>query len=180
MDSKGSQLHVGLCGAGLGGLAAAISIARASTEVAVLEAAAELGEIEAGIQMTPNSSRLLIRWGISDIIGDNLCTWWVVHRHDLHQGPSEGARRHSVNIVIDARVTDIDNEGDGPMKISEDRYAIVYLISAGKDLNLVPSHHRVSKVEDVEEVKVEELHSFYKVWDSSLVKVVNMTEASKR
>jgi len=56
------KLRVGLCGAGLGGLAASIAIARAGCEVTVLEAAAELGEIGAGIQMTPNVSRLLIKW----------------------------------------------------------------------------------------------------------------------
>jgi salicylate hydroxylase len=40
--------------------------------VTVLEAASELGEIGAGIQMTPNISRLLIKWGVSDVIGENL------------------------------------------------------------------------------------------------------------
>jgi len=65
-------LKVGLVGAGLGGLAAAIAIARAGCDVTILEAAAELGEIGAGIQCTPQVSRLLIRWGVSDIIGDDL------------------------------------------------------------------------------------------------------------
>lgn len=66
------QLHVGLSGGGIGGLAAAISIALGGCKVTVLEAAAELGEIGAGIQMTPNVSRLLLRWGVADIIGKNL------------------------------------------------------------------------------------------------------------
>ena len=72
MAEPGRELHVGLVGAGLGGLAAAIAIARAGAKVTVLEAAAELGEIGAGIQMTPNVSRFLIKWGVSDIIGEDL------------------------------------------------------------------------------------------------------------
>jgi salicylate hydroxylase len=40
--------------------------------VTVLEAASELGEIGAGIQMTPNVSRLLIKWGVADVIGESL------------------------------------------------------------------------------------------------------------
>jgi salicylate hydroxylase len=67
-----NPLHVGLCGGGLGGLAAAIALRRAGAQVTVLEAASELGEIGAGIQMTPNASRLLIKWGVADIIGENL------------------------------------------------------------------------------------------------------------
>lgn len=46
------DLHVGICGAGIGGLAAAIAIRKAGGQVTVLEAAPELGEIGAGIQMT--------------------------------------------------------------------------------------------------------------------------------
>ena len=65
-------LQVGIVGAGIGGLGAAIAVAQAGARVTVLEAAAELGEIGAGIQMTPNASRLLVRWGVDRVIGDNL------------------------------------------------------------------------------------------------------------
>lgn len=67
-----TPIHVGLVGAGIGGVTAAIGLARYGAKVTVLEAAAELGEIGAGIQMTPNVAKLLIEWGIADVIGDNL------------------------------------------------------------------------------------------------------------
>jgi salicylate hydroxylase len=65
-------LHVGICGGGMGGLTAAIACARAGAKVTLLEAAKELGEIGAGIQMFSNVSRLLIRWDVDKIIGDDL------------------------------------------------------------------------------------------------------------
>lgn len=65
-------LSVGIVGGGLGGLAAAIACARAGVSVTVLEAAPELGEIGAGIQMFGNVSRFLIRTGVDEIIGENL------------------------------------------------------------------------------------------------------------
>lgn len=45
-------IRVGIVGAGLGGLAAAIAVARAGADVTVLESASELGEIGAGIQVS--------------------------------------------------------------------------------------------------------------------------------
>lgn len=47
------ELHVGLIGAGIGGLGAAISIAQAGARVTVLEAAEELGEVQYLPRPTP-------------------------------------------------------------------------------------------------------------------------------
>ncbi|KAK5208123.1 hypothetical protein LTR41_006059 [Exophiala xenobiotica] len=132
------ELNVGICGAGIGGLAAAIAISKAGAKVTVLEAASELGEIGAGIQMTPNVARLLIKWGVDKVIGDDLVEfeelnmrrrdgtrvgytktipnvqenlgvpWWLVHRMHLHTGLAEVARREGANIVTDSRVEKVD------------------------------------------------------------------------
>ena len=53
-----------IAGGGIGGLAAALALARKRRRVRVLEKAAEFGEIGYGIQMGPNVSRMLDRLGI--------------------------------------------------------------------------------------------------------------------
>ncbi|PVH97424.1 FAD/NAD(P)-binding domain-containing protein [Periconia macrospinosa] len=127
---------------GLGGLSAAIAIARAGAEVTLLEAAHELGEIGAGIQLYPNVSRFLIRWGVDKIIGDNLvlhdevntyagpeatliaCSsasdlalrsgfpWWVARRDHLHHGLTESARAHGVNVIVNSRVSKLKESAE--------------------------------------------------------------------
>ncbi|EHY60667.1 FAD-dependent monooxygenase OpS4 [Exophiala dermatitidis] len=135
------KLHVGICGGGLGGLTAAIAIARTGAKVTLLEAAKELGEIGAGIQVFPNVSRLLIRWGVDELIGRNLIlvdeinTWsadnqliarfdpklgakqagfphWLVRRDHLHAGLTEFARRHGVEMKVGSRVDTLEYSED--------------------------------------------------------------------
>ncbi|WP_376096112.1 3-hydroxybenzoate 6-monooxygenase [Roseomonas sp. CCTCC AB2023176] len=54
-----------VAGGGIGGLAAALAISRAGFPVLVLEKAAELGEIGAGIQLGPNAFRAFEALGVS-------------------------------------------------------------------------------------------------------------------
>ncbi|PVH92152.1 FAD binding domain-containing protein [Periconia macrospinosa] len=60
------QLDIIVVGAGLSGLAAAISIAKSGHNVTVHEAASELAEVGAGLQLTPNCTKILQRYGLSD------------------------------------------------------------------------------------------------------------------
>ena len=53
-----------IAGGGIGGLAAALALARKGRRVRVLEKAAEFGEIGYGIQMGPNVARMLDRLGV--------------------------------------------------------------------------------------------------------------------
>ena len=53
-----------VAGGGIGGLAAALALARKGRRVRVLEKAAEFGEIGYGIQMGPNVARMLERLGV--------------------------------------------------------------------------------------------------------------------
>ena len=59
----GERLSVAIVGGGIGGLAAANALVQRGIEVTVFEQAAELGEVGAGVMITPNSVRLLCRMG---------------------------------------------------------------------------------------------------------------------
>ncbi|KAL6917090.1 hypothetical protein FSHL1_008255 [Fusarium sambucinum] len=65
-----TKLRILVVGAGLGGLATAVALARQGNEVVVLEQASVLGEVGAGIQIPPNSARLLLRWGIGPYLDE--------------------------------------------------------------------------------------------------------------
>jgi salicylate hydroxylase len=55
-----------IVGGGIGGLATAIALRRQGVEVTVLEQAPQFGEVGAGIQLAPNATRILTRWGLMD------------------------------------------------------------------------------------------------------------------
>ncbi len=56
--------HAVIAGAGVGGLTAAIALARAGLRVSVLERAPELAEAGAGIQLAPNATGVLAELGL--------------------------------------------------------------------------------------------------------------------
>jgi salicylate hydroxylase len=57
-----------IAGAGIGGLTAAIALARQGFEIAIFERAEALIEIGAGLQLTPNATRVLERLGALDAV----------------------------------------------------------------------------------------------------------------
>jgi salicylate hydroxylase len=59
-------ISVGVVGGGIGGLSAALSLLRAGFDVHVFEGAATLGEVGAGVQVSPNASRVLHGLGLAD------------------------------------------------------------------------------------------------------------------
>lgn len=93
--------------------------------------------------MFPNVSRLLIRWGVDKLIGENLvahetcnmyygedaklvaynaCSematksgfpWWVVRRDHLHAGLVEGAVQCGVDMLVNHRVIGVSEGEDG-------------------------------------------------------------------
>ncbi|KAI0897200.1 FAD/NAD(P)-binding domain-containing protein [Annulohypoxylon nitens] len=137
-----SQLHAIIVGAGLGGLGAAISILLAGHNVTVLESASEIGEIGAGIQVLPNSSRILISWGLEEKLSRhatmpryaNMIGWkgnhlsrmdlhayaaalgtpfWDFHRANLHRCLLDRAIELGAKLHVRSRVQTIEYAEDG-------------------------------------------------------------------
>jgi salicylate hydroxylase len=59
---------IGIVGAGIGGLSAALALLRKGFDVRVYEQAPQLGEVGAGVQVTPNGSKALIELGLKNEI----------------------------------------------------------------------------------------------------------------
>ena len=66
--AKGGLPQVLIAGGGMGGLAAAVACARQGVPVQLLERAAQLSEVGAGIQIGPNVTRILQAWGLGDAL----------------------------------------------------------------------------------------------------------------
>lgn len=126
-----------IVGAGLGGLSAAIGILRAKHEVIVLEAAHEIAEVGAGIQLLPNATKVLFSWGLQDELekyssmprychmngwrGNRLSTldfheqakrmggpFWDFHRADLHKTLLKKCVELEAKIYVNCRIISID------------------------------------------------------------------------
>ena len=59
-----------IAGGGIGGLAAALACVRAGFQVRLFEQAAVFSEVGAGIQLGPNSTRVLERWGLQQALAE--------------------------------------------------------------------------------------------------------------
>ncbi|EXJ81520.1 hypothetical protein A1O1_07584 [Capronia coronata CBS 617.96] len=132
-----TRLYVIVVGAGLGGIGAAISLLLAGHSVRILEASSEIGEVGAGIQILPNSSRVLQSWGLRERLEEyatkpsrvNMRGWkgnlisyldteesaakypgtfyWDFHRANLHRVLLERAVELGAEITTQARVVDV-------------------------------------------------------------------------
>lgn len=63
-----SSRHIIICGAGLGGLTAALALMQRGFRVTVLEQASALGEVGAGIQLSANATGVLYRLGLGEAL----------------------------------------------------------------------------------------------------------------
>jgi FAD binding domain-containing protein len=65
-DARSTGVSVGVAGGGIGGLSAALALLPAGFDVHVFERASQLGEVGAGVQISPNASRILHRFGLAE------------------------------------------------------------------------------------------------------------------
>lgn len=64
MSDRKTSTEVLVVGGGMAGLAGALALRANGAEVTLVERAPEFGEVGAGLQMAPNASRVLKRWGL--------------------------------------------------------------------------------------------------------------------
>ncbi|KAE8381440.1 hypothetical protein BDV26DRAFT_301536 [Aspergillus bertholletiae] len=86
MVPEEARLHIIVVGAGLSGLATAISCATSGHRVEVIEQAKELAEVGAGLQVTPNASRLFHHWRLPSSVWTSAAepTAITVHKYTGH------------------------------------------------------------------------------------------------
>ncbi|AMB39044.1 MULTISPECIES: FAD-dependent oxidoreductase [Paenarthrobacter] len=64
MTESGAATDVLVVGGGMAGLAGALALRENGANVTLVERAPEFGEVGAGLQMAPNATRVLKRWGL--------------------------------------------------------------------------------------------------------------------
>ncbi|MFC4055853.1 FAD-dependent monooxygenase [Actinomadura syzygii] len=135
-----------IVGGGIGGLGAALALARKGLRARVLEQASTFGEVGAGLQIAPNGTRVLAEYGLLDearelgvapadmIMFDALDAseltrldlrdlerrygfpYLVMHRSDLHALLLRGCERAGVELVTDGRVDGLAPDGTGVIR----------------------------------------------------------------
>jgi salicylate hydroxylase len=134
---------IAIAGAGIGGLTAALALAAKGFRVAILEKAERLEEVGAGLQLSPNASRILVAHGIAERLGSHAINprtvtimtarsggevtrlsltanarpdspYWLVHRADLQAALLAEARsRPEIELCLATPVDAVETTAEG-------------------------------------------------------------------
>ncbi len=75
-----------IAGAGIGGLTAALALAQRGIQCVVIEKAPELAAVGAGVQLSPNASRILTGLGLRDALAERATVPLAVTLNSVHAG----------------------------------------------------------------------------------------------
>ena len=81
-----TDVSVAIIGGGIGGLSAALSLLRAGIDVHVYEQADVFAEVGAGIQISPNASRILHSAGLAEALARTAVTATALHQRQWQDG----------------------------------------------------------------------------------------------
>ncbi len=91
--TKTGLKQVLIAGGGIGGLAAALALARNGASVQLLEKAAQLSEVGAGIQIGPNVTRILHAWNLGEALARVAAFPQQLQARDAQSGQLLGSLR---------------------------------------------------------------------------------------
>jgi len=152
-----------IIGGGIGGLSAALSLARRGAGVTVLERSKSFAEVGAGIQLAPNAVRILQHLDVLDaimpvavmprrlVLADALgareltsldltdfparygAPYLVLHRNDLLSALLDGCAGHGVQLHTGADVIELADTGSGTVARCADGREFTAQVAIGAD-----------------------------------------------
>src|SRR3954470_8925942 len=128
--------HVAVIGGGIGGLFAANALVSQGVSVSIYEQAPALGEIGAGVYITPNSVRQLQRVGL----GDAVAKWGAL------VGPNSQYFRHDGSPIAPVQVEDANGWN---ATYGMHRADIVDFLAANLPAGIVHTGHRAVGFEEI-------------------------------